>query len=174
MRVHLGTDHAGFELKQHLVGLLAELGHEVIDHGAPEYDEADDYPVYCLRAAEAVVADPGSLGIVIGESAYRGKGYGTDAINAILDFAFGELGLERVSLSTLADNQAGQHAFEKAGFKLEGTARNATFNRGKFRDNILMGVVRADWDKLKRKRSWDFSDADGPKPRRKGTGFRKE
>jgi ribose 5-phosphate isomerase B len=68
MRVHLGTDHAGFELKQHLLGRLAESSHEVIDHGAPEYDEADDYPVYCLRAAEAVAADPGSLGIVIGGS----------------------------------------------------------------------------------------------------------
>src|SRR5947209_4357538 len=68
MRVHLGTDHAGFELKQHLVAHLADLGHEVIDHGAPEYDDADDYPVYCLRAAEAVVTDPGSLGVVIGGS----------------------------------------------------------------------------------------------------------
>lgn len=114
------------------------------------------------------------LGIVIGEGDYRGKGYGADAINAVLDFAFGELGLERVSLYTLADNEAGQRAYEKAGFKLEGTARNATFSRGRFHDTSLMAVIRADWDKLKRKRSWDFSDADRPKPRRKGTGFRKE
>jgi len=114
------------------------------------------------------------LGIVIGEKDYRGKGHGTDAINALLDFAFGEVGLERVALSTLAGNEAGQRAYEKAGFKLEGTARNATFNRGKFQDMTLMGVVREDWDKLKRKRSWDYSDADRPKPKRKGTGFRKE
>src|SRR3979409_1057553 len=46
------------------------------------------------------------LGIVIGEGDYRGKGYGTDAINALLDFAFGELGLERVFLGTLSGNQA--------------------------------------------------------------------
>jgi ribose 5-phosphate isomerase B len=68
MRVHLGSDHAGFELKQHLVGWLAERGHEVIDHGADSYQAGDDYPPYCLAAAEAVVADPGSLGIVIGGS----------------------------------------------------------------------------------------------------------
>ena len=114
------------------------------------------------------------LGIVIGENDYRGKGYGTDAVNAVLDFAFGELGLERVALSTLAGNQAGQRAYEKAGFKLEGTARSATFNRGKFHDVTLMGMTRQDWDKLKRRRSWDYSEADRPKPKRKGTGFRKE
>ena len=68
MRVHIGSDHAGFELKQHLVSELTTKGYEVVDHGAPSYDAQDDYPVYCLPAAEAVVADPGSLGIVIGGS----------------------------------------------------------------------------------------------------------
>lgn len=68
MRVHLGADHAGFELKEYLRHHLAEAGHEVVDHGPPEYDAQDDYPPYCLRAGEAVVADPGSLGIVIGGS----------------------------------------------------------------------------------------------------------
>ena len=68
MRVHIGTDHAGFELKQHLVSELTAKGYEVIDHGPAEYDPDDDYPVYCLPAAQAVVDDPGSLGIVIGGS----------------------------------------------------------------------------------------------------------
>jgi ribose 5-phosphate isomerase B len=68
MRVHLGADHAGFELKEYLRQHLAQAGHEVVDHGPSEYDAQDDYPPYCLRAAEAVVADPGGLGIVIGGS----------------------------------------------------------------------------------------------------------
>jgi len=68
MRVHIGSDHAGFELKQHLVAELTTKGYEVVDHGAPSYDAQDDYPVFCLPVAEAVVADPGSLGIVIGGS----------------------------------------------------------------------------------------------------------
>ncbi len=68
MRVHIGSDHAGFELKQHLVSELTAKGYEVVDHGATSYDAQDDYPVFCLPAAEAVVADPGSLGIVIGGS----------------------------------------------------------------------------------------------------------
>lgn len=68
MRVHLGSDHAGFELKERLVRRLAELGHDVVDHGPASYDAADDYPPFVLRAAEAVPADAGSLGIVIGGS----------------------------------------------------------------------------------------------------------
>ena len=68
MRVHLGTDHAGLDLKQHLIDHLREQGHEPVDHGAFVYDALDDYPVFCLRAAEGVVADPGSLGVVIGGS----------------------------------------------------------------------------------------------------------
>jgi len=68
MRVHLGSDHAGLELKQHLIEHLKGAGHEVIDHGPYEYDPQDDYPPYCLRAGEAVVADPGSLCVVIGGS----------------------------------------------------------------------------------------------------------
>ncbi len=68
MRVHLGADHAGFELKAVLAEHLRGQGHEVVDHGAREYDALDDYPPFCVAAAQAVVDDPGSLGIVIGGS----------------------------------------------------------------------------------------------------------
>jgi ribose 5-phosphate isomerase B len=68
MRVHLGSDHAGFELKAHLAERLTADGHDVVDHGPVEYDPVDDYPPYVMRAALAVVNDPGSLGVVIGGS----------------------------------------------------------------------------------------------------------
>ena len=68
MRVHIGSDHAGFELKNHLVEHLKGAGHDVVDHGPAVYDAIDDYPPYCLRTAEAVVGEAGSLGIVIGGS----------------------------------------------------------------------------------------------------------
>jgi ribose 5-phosphate isomerase B len=68
MRVHLGCDHAGFELKEALKEHLVTLGHEPVDHGAVDYVATDDYPPYCFAAAEAVVADPGSLGVVLGGS----------------------------------------------------------------------------------------------------------
>jgi ribose 5-phosphate isomerase B len=68
MRVHIGGDHAAFELLGELVAFLEEEGHEVTHHGPHDYDAQDDYPVFCLRAAEGVAADPGSLGIVLGGS----------------------------------------------------------------------------------------------------------
>jgi ribose 5-phosphate isomerase B len=68
MRVHIATDHAGFELKKYFIEALTEDGHEVVDHGPHTYDAEDDYPVFCIPAAEAAVADPGSLCIVIGGS----------------------------------------------------------------------------------------------------------
>ncbi|TNC42526.1 ribose-5-phosphate isomerase [Mumia zhuanghuii] len=68
MRVHIGCDHAGFELKNHLLTHLREQGHDVVDHGPAEYDAEDDYPPFCIATGEAVVADQGSLGIVIGGS----------------------------------------------------------------------------------------------------------
>lgn len=55
-------------MKQHLAEHLKKVGHEVVDHGPHEYDAEDDYPPYCLRTGEAVVADPGSLAVVIGGS----------------------------------------------------------------------------------------------------------
>ena len=72
MRVHLGSDHAGLELKEHLLNWLADHGHEAVDHGPFVYDAEDDYPVFCLRAADAVAAEwqdgVQSLGVVIGGS----------------------------------------------------------------------------------------------------------
>lgn len=72
MKVHLGTDHAGFEFKEVLKAHLGESGYEVIDHGALEYDALDDYPAFCIAAAQAVVDDQAAgveaLGVVIGGS----------------------------------------------------------------------------------------------------------
>ena len=68
MRVYLGSDHAGYELKQAIIDHLESGGHEPIDCGAFTYDAEDDYPAFCIAAAERTVADPDSLGIVIGGS----------------------------------------------------------------------------------------------------------
>lgn len=68
VRVYVGSDHAGFELKSHLLTHLADQGHEVVDVGPAEYDAQDDYPPYCIATAIAVLEHTGSLGIVIGGS----------------------------------------------------------------------------------------------------------
>ena len=68
MRVYLGSDHAGYELKVHLASQLGSQGYEVVDVGPSTFDPDDDYPAFCLNTGARVVADPGSLGVVIGGS----------------------------------------------------------------------------------------------------------
>ena len=117
MRVHLGSDHAGLEFKDHLVSWLREHGHAPLDHGPYDYDAEDDYPPYCLRAGLAVVGDPGSLGVVVG-----GSGNGeqiaankVDGIRAALAWS-----LETAELARLHNNAnviaigARMHAVEEA------------------------------------------------------------
>ena len=68
MRVYLGSDHAGYELKVQLASTLGKQGYDVVDVGPAKFDPEDDYPAYCLHTGARVVADPGSLGVVIGGS----------------------------------------------------------------------------------------------------------
>ena len=66
MRIHIGSDHAGLEFKNRIVKHLKNKGHDVVDHGPHTFDPLDDYPVFCIPAAEAVAKEPGSFGIVLG------------------------------------------------------------------------------------------------------------
>lgn len=72
MRVHIATDHAGLEFSEYLMERLGQHGYEMIDHGPHAYDPADDYPAFCIHAAQAVLADReegvDALGVVLGGS----------------------------------------------------------------------------------------------------------
>ena len=68
MRIHIGSDHAGLEFKNRIVVHLKNKGHDVVDHGPHTFDPLDDYPVFCIPAAEAVAKEPGSFGVVLGGS----------------------------------------------------------------------------------------------------------
>ncbi|MET0954448.1 MAG: ribose-5-phosphate isomerase [Cryobacterium sp.] len=72
MRIHIATDHAGLDFSQHLIRHLGAAGHDVVDHGPTSYEPLDDYPAFCISAAEAVVADQAAgveaLGVVFGGS----------------------------------------------------------------------------------------------------------
>jgi ribose 5-phosphate isomerase B len=68
MKIYIGSDHAGFELKRELGLFLAEAGNEVVDCGPFQYDHEDDYPDYCAVVAEQVYRDQDAKGIVIGWS----------------------------------------------------------------------------------------------------------
>ncbi len=68
IKIHIASDHAGFEMKNFLKFSLIDMGYEVTDHGAQEYDAKDDYPDYIIPCAQAVAGDHTSMGIVLGGS----------------------------------------------------------------------------------------------------------
>ena len=82
------------------------------------------------------------LGIIIGEKAYWGQGYGTDAIRAMLRWAFGYLNLNRISLTVYAYNERAIRCYLKAGFRHEGAMREARFIDGQYHDELVMGILR--------------------------------
>jgi len=82
MKIHLATDHAGLELKGKIKLHLTELGHEVIDHGAHEYDALDDYPDFIFPCAKAVAQDDQSRGIILGGSG-QGEAMAANRIKGI-------------------------------------------------------------------------------------------
>ena len=87
-----------------------------------------------------------TLGIVIGEKEYWGKGYGTEAVRTMLRYAFHELGLNRVELETYSFNPRAQRCYERAGFRREGVRRQALYRDGEFHDVITMGILRSEFE----------------------------
>jgi RimJ/RimL family protein N-acetyltransferase len=90
-----------------------------------------------------------TLAIGIGEPAYRGRGYGSDALRLILNYAFNELNLYRVGLDVIAYNTRAIRAYERAGFRREGTLRASVLRDGTRYDRIMMGVLREEWQALR-------------------------
>ena len=85
-----------------------------------------------------------SLGMGIAKLENRGKGYGKEAAALMLGYAFGNLGLERVTANTLATNIAGQTSLEGLGFVLEGRARHAEV-AGQWVDKLSYAILREEW-----------------------------
>ena len=85
-------------------------------------------------------ARSGNLGIWIGRP-YWNRGYGTDAVRTLCRFGFQHMNLQRVELQVYADNPRGRRAYEKVGFKVEGTQRRSQFVRGRYVDAHVMGLL---------------------------------
>lgn len=91
------------------------------------------------------------LGIFIGEPDEWGRGYGTDAVNALVDFGFGELRLERIWLNVWTGNARARRSYEKAGFVHEGIQRHDRFEGGRHTDGVIMSMLRDEWVSLPRR-----------------------
>tara|TARA_Y100001970_G_C14211209_1_gene847042 strand:+ start:945 stop:1385 length:441 start_codon:yes stop_codon:yes gene_type:complete len=103
MKIHLATDHAGLELKEKIKQYLIELGNDVIDHGAYEYDALDDYPDFIFPCAKAVSKDSKSRGIILGGSG-QGEAMAANRINGVRAAVFYNGPKEIIKLSRQHNN----------------------------------------------------------------------
>ncbi|WP_047986293.1 GNAT family N-acetyltransferase [Ornithinibacillus californiensis] len=83
--------------------------------------------------------------IDIGEKEYWGMGYGTEALKLLLDYAFLELNLHRVSLRVFSLNERAIHIYKKLGFVQEGVIREGLYRNGKWQDIITMGILKGEY-----------------------------
>ncbi len=116
--------------------------------------DAQDRKVLAIETAEGVhIGNIGlhdidwknrqaELGIAIGEKAYWGLGYGSDAIRTLLRFAFAEMNLHRIYLRVFDDNKRAIHCYEKCSFKLEGRLRECVYKDGQYHDQLLMSILQ--------------------------------
>jgi RimJ/RimL family protein N-acetyltransferase len=107
---------------------------------------ADDRPVGGIDLHEVNLrSGSASLGIAIGQPEDTGRGYGSDALEALLAFGFGQLRLERIELDVYAFNDRARRVYERVGFVYEGTLRHALFRDGAFHDVHRMAILRDEW-----------------------------
>jgi RimJ/RimL family protein N-acetyltransferase len=89
------------------------------------------------------------IGIMIGDKRYWNKGYGTEAMRLILQHGFETLNLHRLYLRVFSDNSRAVRTYEKAGFVLEARMRETNFDNGRYRDDLMMSMLRPEWDAAK-------------------------
>ena len=95
-------------------------------------------------------AGSASMGVSIYEHEYLGKGYGRDAINTLLDWAFRIQNFKRIGLTCLATNERAIRCYEAVGFVHEGRMRQAEYVDGSYVDEMQMGILREEWEARQR------------------------
>jgi len=122
-----------------------------------EFDTADRYlhlvmetegtliGAMVLRNEENLPSRSATFGIIIGDPAYHDRGYGTEASTLLLDYAFAVLGYHKINLDFFEYNARARAMYEKLGFVIEGRRRENHWSRGRFWDDILMGITAEEW-----------------------------
>lgn len=143
----------GFEERAPLS--LAQVERRIAGH--PDEQGKDSYTfLICLVDGERPIGEvmlfdidhvngSAEVGIFIGEVEEWGKGYGTDAVRAIVGFGFGELRLERIFLEVWTENARAERAYQKAGFTREATLRHDRYEGGRYTDGHIMSILRDEW-----------------------------
>lgn len=121
---------SGSKLDAYMFAVYTKDGQYI---GVADYREVDRIKRSC------------TIGITIGEKDYWGKGYGTDAINALVEFLFSRLNLRRIQIDTWSGNERAIKSYQKCGFRIEGTLKESEFIEGKYYDTIIMGLLKTNW-----------------------------
>ena len=132
------------QVEKRIAGLTEDQGKEVYTFVICLAE--DDRPIGEVMLHELdYLNGSASLGIVIGEPDEWGKGYGTDAARALVDFGFAELRLERIWLEVATDNARAERSYTKAGFTREATLRHDRWEGGRYTDGHIMSILRDEW-----------------------------
>ena len=126
-------------------------------YDAGEYDATDRYLHLVIAAGDTLIGQvslkndenlpsrTATFGIFIGDPGYLDQGYGTEASVLFLNYAFSVLGYHKVNLDLFEYNARAQALYEKLGFVHEGRRRENHWSRGRFWDEILMGITAEEW-----------------------------
>jgi RimJ/RimL family protein N-acetyltransferase len=124
---------------------------------AGEYDTTDRFLLLVIEAEGTIIGEivlkntenlpsrSATFGILIGDPAYLDRGYGSEASALLLDYAFAVLGYHKINLDLFEYNARARAMYEKLGFVVEGRRRENHWSRGRFWDEILMGVTAEEW-----------------------------
>lgn len=137
--------------------ITAEEAENFFSSNVKNASKLDSYmfAIYTLKGEHIGVADyrdverikrSCTIGVMIGEKDYWGKGYGTDAIRVLTEYLFNGLNIRRIQLDTWSGNERAVKAYRKCGFTEEGRLRENEYVKGKFYDTIIMGLLRSQWE----------------------------
>ncbi|WP_027633591.1 GNAT family N-acetyltransferase [Clostridium hydrogeniformans] len=87
-----------------------------------------------------------TVGIMIGDKDYWGRGYGTDTMNTLIKFIFSNMNVNKIKLYTFSFNERAQRCYEKCGFKVEGILKEEVFKDGQYYDEVIMSIFKNQWD----------------------------
>ncbi|MEV7681282.1 GNAT family protein [Streptomyces sp. NPDC088341] len=116
----------------------------------------DGTPIGHIALVEQDLVDGAAEVHLMLDPRHRGRGHGTDALDALADLAFGELPMHRVEAFTHTENTTALAVLGKSGFVREGVRRSACLHRGRRHDIAVLSLLRTEWEALARPRSWDF------------------
>ncbi len=127
--------------------LFEEREHSTTDDSFAIHLKGADEPIGVISLMNISEANASAeLSVIVGSPEDRHHGYGSEAIALLLDYAFGELGLNRVGLSVFEFNEDAISTYETLGFRQEGRLRRALKRDATFHDAILMSVLKSEWE----------------------------